>query len=318
VDLLQLRYFQAVARHEHVSRAADELRIAQPSLSRAIARLEADLGVPLFDRRGRQVRLNRSGAGFLRRVDQALRELDSGRRELADTAGLDAGLVAVAAENLRILTDVLAEFVQQHPGIRFQLFQSSAPVMRQQLDSGQIDLCLASQPLTGPELRTMDISREEILLAVPPAHRLASRRHIDIAALAGEPFITTRPGHWPRALADSLFAAAGVRLTVACEGDDPSALRGLISAGLGVGLLPASARHATPHPPVAWLHIDAPDCHRTLRFVWHQSTYLSTAARLFRDYSAQRLRLDAASTRPDARSTDRMDSKGGPTGAPRP
>jgi DNA-binding transcriptional LysR family regulator len=57
-----------------------------------------------------------------------------------------------------------------------------------------------------------------------------------------------------------------------------------------------AARHATPHPPVAWLHIDAPDCQRTLRFAWHQSTYLSTAARLFRDYSAQRLRLDTAST----------------------
>ncbi len=76
----------------------------------------------------------------------------------------------------------------------------------------------------------------------------------------------------------------------------PCCAPALISVGLDVGLLPASARHATPHPPVAWLHIDAPDCHRTLRFVWHQSTYLPTAARLFRDYSAQRLRVDTAGT----------------------
>src|SRR5205823_197807 len=98
MDLLQLRYFQAVARHEHVSRAAEELRIAQPALSRSIARLEAELGVPLFDRRGRRVRLNRFGAMFLARAGRALDELDPGQLELRDAAGLAQGTVAVAAQ----------------------------------------------------------------------------------------------------------------------------------------------------------------------------------------------------------------------------
>ncbi|KOG85386.1 LysR family transcriptional regulator, partial [Streptomyces varsoviensis] len=89
MDLLSLRCFQVVARHEHISRAAAELRVAQPSVSRTIARLEAGLGVRLFDRNGRQVRLNQYGAAFLRRVDRALGELDDARRELADAAGLD-------------------------------------------------------------------------------------------------------------------------------------------------------------------------------------------------------------------------------------
>ena len=91
VDLLQLRYFQAVARHQHVSRAAAELHVAQPALSRAIARLEAELGVPLFDRRGRRVRLNRFGAMFLARAERALGELDQGQHELRDAAGLAQG-----------------------------------------------------------------------------------------------------------------------------------------------------------------------------------------------------------------------------------
>jgi DNA-binding transcriptional LysR family regulator len=84
MDLLQLCYFQAVARHQHVSRAAAELRIAQPSLSRALARLEADLGVPLSDRHGRRLVLNRFGPAFLARVDAALDELGQGRRELPE------------------------------------------------------------------------------------------------------------------------------------------------------------------------------------------------------------------------------------------
>lgn len=98
MDLLQLRYFQAVARREHISQAAEELRVAQPSVSRTIARLEKELGVPLFDRRGRQVRLNSYGVAFLRRVDRALSELDEARRELSDAAGLGHGRVTVAAE----------------------------------------------------------------------------------------------------------------------------------------------------------------------------------------------------------------------------
>src|ERR671935_1288427 len=91
MDLLQLHYFRTVARLEHVTRAAEELRVAQPALSRTIARLEAELGVPLFDRLGRRLALNRFGAAFLVRVDRALGELEEARRELQDSAGLARG-----------------------------------------------------------------------------------------------------------------------------------------------------------------------------------------------------------------------------------
>jgi len=289
MDLLQLRYFQAVARHQHVSHAAEELHVAQPSLSRAIARLEADLGIPLFDRQGRRVRLNRFGALLLRRVDRALAELDDARRELADAAGLEHGSVAVAAETLLTLTDLITRFLAQHPGVSFRLYQSSAETMIHQLHSGEVDLCLASQPLNDPALATIELATETVLLAVPPAHPLAHHKRVDLAALAGQPFITTRPGHWLRTLADQLFTDAGTRPTIACEGDEPTAIRPLISAGLGIGLLPKSSRQATTHPAVAWLQLNTPDATRTLRLAWRQDAYLSTAAQRFRDLATQRL-----------------------------
>lgn len=288
MDLLQLRYFQAVARREHVSQAAGDLHVAQPSLSRAIARLEAELGVSLFDREGRRVRLNRFGTAFARRVDSALAALDEARRELHDAAGLDHGTVALAAETLRTLTGLLAGFLAEHPGVRFRLFQSSAQAMLGQLRTGEVDLCFASQPLTGPSLETIELASEEVLLAVPPAHPLAGRSRVGIGELADEPFVTTRPGYWQRALADQLFAHAGIRPAIACEGDEPGAIRGLISAGLGVGMLPAISRDAVAHPPVAWLHLDAPGACRTLRLVWRKDSYLSAAARRFRDIAAER------------------------------
>src|SRR6516162_4603505 len=185
VDLLQLRHFQAVARHQHVSRAAAELRIAQPALSRSIARLEAELGVALFDRRGRRVRLNRFGALFLARVQNALGELDQARQELRDAAGLARGTVAVAVETLRMITELAAGFLADHPEVSLRLYQSPAPVMSTQLQAGEVDLCLASQPLDGPALHEAKLLSEEVLLAVPPGHHLAGRARVGVGELAG-------------------------------------------------------------------------------------------------------------------------------------
>lgn len=286
MDLLQLRYFQAVARREHLSQAAAELRVAQPSLSRAIARLEADLGVPLFDRVGRGLRLNRFGAGFLRRVDRILRELDDARRELADAVGLERGSIAVAAETLLTLTGVLTEFRAEHPGVDIRLYQSSATTMATQLHTGEVDLCFASQPLPGPDLHTLELLREEVLLAVPPGHRLAGRKRVRLEDIAGEQFVTTRPGYWPRELTDRLFAAAGLRPEYVCESDEPGATGALIGAGLGVGLVPEFSRRASAHAPVAWLHLDVPDCHRRLSLVWRADTYFSAAAQRLTDFAS--------------------------------
>ena len=286
MDLLQLRYFQAVARHQHVSRAAAELRVAQPALSRAIARLEAELGVPLFDRRGRRVRLNRFGVMFLARAGRALDELDQGQRELGDAAGLAQGTVAVAAETLRTLSGLVAGFLAGHPGVSFRLFQSPAPAMAAQLQAGEVDLCLASQPLPGPALTSAELLSEEVLLAVPPSHRLAGRTRATVGELAGQPFVTTRPGYWQRALTDRLFTDA----VIVCEGDEPYAIRGLISAGVGIGLMPAMARRLAPDPPVDWLHLDTPDldipCRRTLSLVWRADAYRPAAARALAEFAA--------------------------------
>jgi DNA-binding transcriptional LysR family regulator len=291
VDLLQLRYFQAVARREHVSRAASELHIAQPALSRTIARLEAELKVPLFNRYGRRVVLNRFGAIFLARVSRALGELEEARKELDDAAGLARGNVAVAAETLRLLTDPASRFLQAHPNVSLRLKQSTAPVMSNQLDTGDVDLCIASQHVEGPSVEAIELFTEEVLLAVPPGHPLARCKRVNVEELTGVPFVTPRPGYWPRTLIDRLLSDAGVPLTIACEGDEPAAVRGLISAGVGVGLLPAVARRVAPHPRVAWLRLTAPGgCKRTLSIVWRRDRYLSAAVKRFREFAVDYFR----------------------------
>lgn len=290
MDLLQLRYFRAVARHEHISRAAEELRIAQPSLSRTIARLEAELGCPLFHRRGRRIRLNEYGTVFLRHVDRALSELDDGRRALLDAREGGLGGVAVASETLLTITRLLGAFRAAYPRADVRLFQSDADEMARRLRAGEVDFCVASQPLAGGGLASVELLREEVLLAVPLGHRLDGRESVTVRELADEPFVTTRRGHWQRTLLDRLFTAEGLTPRLSCEGDEPGSIQDLISAGLGIGLIPAVSRltGTDVHVPVAWVSVAAPGCHRTLSLVWHEDRYLSAAAVRFREFTTAR------------------------------
>ncbi|MGB8941171.1 MAG: LysR substrate-binding domain-containing protein [Streptomyces sp.] len=286
MDLLQLRYFQAVARFEHISRAAQELRVAQPSLSRTIARLESELGSPLFDRQGRRIRLNPYGAMFLRHVERALSELDDGCRAVRDARDTGLGRVSVASETLLTITHLLGSFRTDHPRADVRLFQSTAQDMDRRLRTGEVDFCVASQPLTGTNLESVELAREEVLLAVPRGHWLDGRRSVTIPEIADEPFVTTRPGHWQRALLDRLFAAEGLTPLLSCEGDEPGATQDMISAGLGIGLIPEISHQSGTEirVPVAWTHVDAPDCERILTLVWSQDSYLSEAALKFHEF----------------------------------
>lgn len=281
MDLLALRCFQVVARHEHISRAAAELRVAQPSVSRTVARLEAELGVDLFERRGRRIRLNRHGAAFLRRVDRALAELEDGRRELAEAARAGSGAVTVASETLMTLAALLPGWRRARPGVDLRLRQCPADAMAHLLRTREADLCLASEPLTGAGLESVELLREEVLLAVPDGHRLAGREDVAVAELAGEPFLTPGPGHWQRELADRLFARAGLRPAVVCEGNEPGALLDLVGAGLGVALLPAMARDAGLRAEVAWARLEDDGARRVLWLVRDREAFAPAAVRDF-------------------------------------
>jgi transcriptional regulator, LysR family len=100
MNLLQLKYFLTVARCEHMTRAAEELHIAQPSLSKVISKLEEELGVLLFERVGRQIKLNHFGKAFLNRVERVFLELDNGKRELSDMSINESSYISIAANNI--------------------------------------------------------------------------------------------------------------------------------------------------------------------------------------------------------------------------
>ncbi|MEV4003993.1 LysR family transcriptional regulator [Actinomadura sp. NPDC049753] len=280
MDLNMLRQFLVVARLEHLSRAAEELRVAQPSLSRTIARLESDLGAPLFDRAGR-LRLNAAGELFRGHVDRALGELEAGRRAVAEVTSEGPGSVRLASETFLTFTDPLAAYKQAHPDIEIELHQMPAAEMAHRLIARDVDLCAASQPIHSRSgLESVQLLDEAVWLATPQDHPLAGRDSVTVEELADQPFISAHRGHWQRRLLDRLFAARDLTPRIVCEGDEPSAIAELIRAGLGIGLVPALARRSSPDAPVAWIRVDDPQCRRTLSLYWAAGNRLSTAARL--------------------------------------
>ena len=282
MELNTLRQFLVVARLEHLSRAADELHVAQPSLSRTIARLEAELGTPLFDRASR-LRLNPAGKLFHEYVERALGELDAGRRAVADATSDGFGAVRVAAETFLALTGPLAAFKRAYPAIEVDLQQLPADEMARRLRAQDIDLCVASQPIATAGLESAVLLDEAVVVTTPLDHPLAGRTSVSVDELADEPFVTARKGQWQRRLLDRLFAEKGLTPKVVCEGDEAVAIQELIRAGLGIGFNPEMARRTAPGYPVAWIDVDHPECRRTLTLLWGAGNQLSTAAQLMRD-----------------------------------
>jgi DNA-binding transcriptional LysR family regulator len=281
MDLNALRQFLTVAREEHLSRAAAELRVAQPSLSRTIARLEAELGTPLFHRAGR-LRLNATGAVFRDYAERALGELDAGRRAVAEAAEGGAGRVRLASETFLPLTGPIAAFKAAHPEVEVRLLQMAPHEMEQALRADEVDLCLASQPVSAPRITSEVVHVEQAWLATPPDHPLATATSVTIEDIAAEPFVITRTGQWQRHLLDRLFADRNLEPRIVCEIDEPAATYALVGAGLGLTLFPQIARFTRPEPDVAWVAVDHPHCNRTLSLHWVSEDRLPAAARLMR------------------------------------
>src|ERR1700761_4216649 len=132
----QLRYFLAAARHEHLGRAAEELGMSQPALSRSILKLEEELGVQLFDRAGRGVRLNSAGKILLRRIERAHAECEDAVRELREQRTLSRKTVSIgyfATFGVRLIPELVKSFCAAEPGVQFQFFEGPSPALAEQL-----------------------------------------------------------------------------------------------------------------------------------------------------------------------------------------
>ncbi|WP_060722170.1 LysR family transcriptional regulator [Pseudonocardia sp. EC080625-04] len=261
-----LHRFVAVAQDGHLTRAAERIGVPQPTVSRAIARLEDELGVALFRRVGRGLRLTPAGRTLLPRAEAALAELTAAAAELAGDADPRTGRVAFAflgTLGTEVVPRILRGFREAHPGVRIELVQSRHAVLLDRVREGTVDLALTSPLPDEPGLTSTGLAEEELRLVVPAGHRLSRRVDVDLAEVADEPFLLFARGYGLHGTVEAWCEEAGFRPRRAFEGGETATLRGLAGAGLGVALLP----RGPDAPGVVQLPVRSPRTVRTLGMV---------------------------------------------------
>jgi DNA-binding transcriptional LysR family regulator len=282
----QLRYFVVAARTEHIGRAAEQLELSQPALSRSIHKLEEELGLPLFDRAGRGVRLNDAGKILLRRVDRACAEFDDALRELKDLGkAKPVSIGYLSTFGVSLIPELVKGFAKLGHKDKFDLFEAPCPTLVERLLQGEIDFCLSTE-LVNPAIDWRPLFNEELYALIPTGHRFASRKNIELIELANEPFVALREGHGLRQVLEGLCREAGFKPNVILEGCEVGSLRGLVASGFGVTLAPKRQVFAPMYIDVP---ISSPRCYRTVGLSWRKERWLSLRALAFKDYIAREL-----------------------------
>ncbi|UNK70292.1 LysR substrate-binding domain-containing protein [Microbacterium sp. H1-D42] len=254
--LEELRSFEAVARLGHFTRAADELFLTQPSLSRQIQALESDLGATLFQRDRTGVAITTAGEALLPIARRMLADADTARHEMDELAGLRRGRIRLGAPPtlcVSVVAEVIAEFRRAHPGIDLHITEAGSRALVDALSEGALDLALT---ITRPNVREdasverVPLFTEELVVASAADAALAptagAPARITVAELARLPQVAFNRSYDLRVATDAAFEAAGLTPVIAVEGAEMDAVLRFVARGIGVAVVPATVLLGRP------------------------------------------------------------------------
>jgi DNA-binding transcriptional LysR family regulator len=255
VELRHIRYFVAVGEEEHFGRAADRLHIVQPALTRQVQQLEEEIGCALFERLKRGVRLTEAGKSFLEEARRLLSDLENGLDRTRLVAQGKTGRLRVGFAEMALygaeLPSILSEYRASWPNVRLELFPSTSSILAgEQLRDQKVDVAFAYfLPTNLPELKSLRISLEPWVLALPQGHRLVKSKRVMLEDLERESFVWYPRAYQP-VLSDQLLSAchaANVTLNIVHEGNSPTTLMSLVAGGIGLTFTIKSAARTKPH-----------------------------------------------------------------------
>jgi LysR family transcriptional regulator, hydrogen peroxide-inducible genes activator len=244
MEFHQLRYVCAIAEKGSFSRAAEHCRIAQPSLSQQVLKLEKELGVKLFDRLGRSIHLSEAGRAFLPYARQILEQMETARSSIADknsglTGSVAVGVIPTIAPYL--MPAHTAAFAQKYPEGKLRIVEETTPELIEGLRERSIDMAILALPLRRHDLEIFPIRTEPLFAVLPKSHPLASAESLALKDLRKENFVLLRDGHCFRDLSMATCKRARITPRIAFESGQFSSLLGMVAAGVGVSLVPEMA-----------------------------------------------------------------------------
>ena len=285
MELRHLRYFVSVADAGSVSRAAAQLRVTQPALSRQIRDLEAELGLPLFDRVGRRLQLTAAGDSLLLRTREILRAADSLREHAGALAGgatgtLRLGATAQTLESL--ISAFLVGFRRQWPGIDVRLIEDGGMRLKTRVQRGELHLALGAVP-TGDDLKARPLFPVWVLAIMPARSALARRRTLDVAELDRADVLLLRRDFASRLRFDAACEAARIRPRILHEAGDPHSLVSLARGGHGIAIVPSTTLFSRAGLHVAPLLRSGRAVGGSTAAVWDARRHLPSYAQAFVD-----------------------------------
>lgn len=281
MELLQLRYFVVTAKEQNMTRAAELLHIAQPALSQSVKRLEEEMGVRLFDRVGKRIRLNDAGRELLRTAEPMLATLSAMPETLQAIAAEEAQTISLnVLVASRIATRLMIDYKAEHPESNFKMDRNA--------DSLDWDLrisAVAGQGTVRLAAGTQKLMEEEIYLAVPAASRFADKKEITLQEVSDEPFLTF-PVNMPyHNLCNRMWDESGISPRVSLESDNPQSLKDLLAAGMGVAFWPQFSWGEADESEIHLLHLIKPKASRIVTVTQNPKRRISKAAEDFFRFS---------------------------------
>jgi len=285
MEIHQLRYFVAVAEEGSFSRAAAKVRVAQPSLSQQIRKLEAEVGQPLFDRLPRSVVLTEAGRCLLDYARQILASIGDARRCVDELKGKIAGDVAVGAIPTiapYVLPELVVTFQQHYPDVTLHIVEDVTAGIVRRIEAGELDVALASTCQKSPSLRIEPVGAEPLLALVPEAHPLARQSVITFDDLKSQRFLLLHEMHCLSQQVHHQLESRRLHPEIALAGSQLSTIANMVAAGIGVSIVPQMMvrHHATPG--CITLPFAPPVPERELNFLSNPLRFQSKAAAEFR------------------------------------
>ncbi|WP_413363269.1 LysR family transcriptional regulator [Lysinibacillus sp. 3P01SB] len=288
MELRQLRYFVEVAEREHISEAAEHLHVAQSAISRQIANLEEELGTPLFERIGRNVKLTPIGKTFLEHTITALKAIDFAAKQVEEFLDPAKGTIKIGFPTSLasyVLPTVISAFKKEYPDVSFHLRQGTYKFLIDAVKNRELNLAfLGPLPPKDESINTTILFSENIHALLPANHRLAKNKQINLVDLRNENFVLFPEGYILHKVAVEACRSAGFVPAITSEGEDMDALKGLVAAGIGVTLLPESSLYdSTPRFTVK-MPIAIPAIRRTVGVISPTNRELAASEKVFLDF----------------------------------
>lgn len=296
MELTQLKYFLAAANCGQIVQAAEMMHISQSAISMAISRLEKELGVSLFEKKGRSIRLTKNGESFVTMITPAMAELDFAANQMLSADRIEPDTITLSVETPDFATTFECIYCALNPKARFRQGMDPTEITKQKLLCEKVDFTLSFEPIYDPDVSTLLLLQEPVLVQLSSAHPLFERESIRLSELADTPFASFSPEYSFRRWTDGMCFLAGFRPDVCFEVGDTQSMHHIVQHRNAATFVALSTWEEdtgeegyvpSPDDPIRAIPLVDKHCQRSVYLSYNKNRILTSDSRSFLDYATQ-------------------------------